>query len=44
MVFSEFEKNANAILVHFGVQDQTLMDIFYWCCRAIAVSTFTNAG
>ena len=27
MVFSEFEKNANAILVNFGVQDQALMDI-----------------
>jgi beta-glucosidase len=27
MVFSEFEKDANAILVHFGVQDQALMDI-----------------
>jgi beta-glucosidase len=27
MIFSEFEKNANAILVHFGVQDQALMDI-----------------
>jgi beta-glucosidase len=27
MVFSEFEKNANAILVHFSVQDQALMDI-----------------
>jgi beta-glucosidase len=27
MVFSEFEKNANAILVHFGVQDQALLDL-----------------
>ncbi|MBP9927165.1 MAG: glycoside hydrolase family 3 C-terminal domain-containing protein, partial [Cyclobacteriaceae bacterium] len=27
MVFSEFEKNANGILVHFGVQDQALLDI-----------------
>jgi beta-glucosidase len=27
MVFSEFEKNANAILVHFDVQDQALLDI-----------------
>jgi beta-glucosidase len=27
MVFSEIEKNANAILVHFGIQDQALMDI-----------------
>ncbi len=27
MVFAEFEKNANAILVHFGVQDQALLDI-----------------
>ena len=27
MVFSEIEKNASAILVHFGVQDQALMDI-----------------
>ena len=27
MVFSEFEKDANAILVNFGVQDQALLDI-----------------
>lgn len=27
MVFSEIEKSANTILVHFGVQDQVLMDI-----------------
>ncbi len=27
MVFSEFEANASAILVHMGVQDQALMDI-----------------
>ena len=27
MVFSEIEKNASAILVHFGVQDQALIDI-----------------
>ncbi len=27
LVFSEIEKNASAILVHFGVQDQALMDI-----------------
>jgi beta-glucosidase len=27
MVFSEFEKNVNSILVHFGVQDQALMDL-----------------
>lgn len=27
MVFSEFEKESNAILVSFGVQDQALMDI-----------------
>ena len=27
MVFSEIEKNASAIIVHFGVQDQALMDI-----------------
>jgi beta-glucosidase len=27
MVFSEVEKDASAILVHFGVQDQALMDI-----------------
>lgn len=27
MVFSEIEKSASAILVHFGVQDQALMDI-----------------
>ena len=27
IVFSEFEKNANAIMVHFGVQDQALMEL-----------------
>lgn len=27
MVFSEFEKNASAILFHFGVQDQALLDL-----------------
>ncbi len=27
MIFSEFEKTSNAILAHFGVQDQALMDI-----------------
>ncbi len=27
MVMSEVEKNADAVLVHFGVQDQALMDI-----------------
>jgi beta-glucosidase len=27
MVFSEIEKNASAIIIHFGVQDQALMDI-----------------
>lgn len=27
MVFSEIEKNASAILVHFGIHDQALMDI-----------------
>jgi beta-glucosidase len=27
MVFAEFEKNASAILVHFSVQDQALLDI-----------------
>jgi len=27
MVFSEFEKNANSILVHFGVQDQALLEL-----------------
>lgn len=27
MVFSEFEKNVNGILVHFGVQDQALLEI-----------------
>ncbi|HNV28395.1 MAG TPA: glycoside hydrolase family 3 N-terminal domain-containing protein [Cyclobacteriaceae bacterium] len=27
MVFSEFEKNVNGILVHFGVQDQGLLDL-----------------
>jgi beta-glucosidase len=27
MIFSEFEKDANAILVNFGVQDQAILDI-----------------
>lgn len=27
MVFSEFEKDANAILVNFDVQDQAILDI-----------------
>ncbi|MEQ1588332.1 MAG: glycoside hydrolase family 3 N-terminal domain-containing protein [Cyclobacteriaceae bacterium] len=27
MVFSEFEKNTHAILVHFGVQDQALLEL-----------------
>lgn len=27
LVFGEFEKDANAILAHFGVQDQALLDI-----------------
>ncbi len=27
MIFSEFEKNTNAILAHFSVQDQALLDI-----------------
>ena len=28
MVFAEFEKNANAIVANFGVQDQAILDIF----------------
>jgi len=27
MIFSEIEKNSSAIIVHFGVQDQAIMDI-----------------
>ena len=27
MIFSEFEKNAKALLVHFGVQNQVLLDL-----------------
>jgi len=27
MIFSEFEKNVSGILVHFGVQDQALLDL-----------------
>jgi len=27
MIFSEFEKNANGIFAHFGVQDQALLDL-----------------
>ncbi len=27
MVFTEFEKNTNGVLVHFGVQDQALLDL-----------------
>ena len=32
MVFSEFEKEADAILVNFDVQDQAILDILTWCC------------
>lgn len=27
MIFSEFEKSVNAVLLHFGVQDQAILDI-----------------
>lgn len=27
MIFAEFEKNSNAILAHFGVQNQALLDL-----------------
>ena len=27
MIFTEFESNVNGIVVHFGVQNQTLLDI-----------------
>ena len=33
MVFSEFEKDANAIVVNFGVQDQAILDILTGNCR-----------
>ena len=32
MVFSEFEKEANAIIVNFEVQDQAILDIMTGSC------------
>ncbi len=40
MVFSEIEKNANAILVHFGVQDQALLDIISGASEPSALLPF----
>lgn len=40
MVFAEFEKNTNALLVHFSVQDQALLDILTVVSEPIA---FANA-
>jgi beta-glucosidase len=27
MIYTEFEKNTDALLIHFGVQDQALLDL-----------------
>ena len=40
MIFSEIETNANAILVHFGVQDQALMDILTGVAEPSALLPF----
>ncbi|MEK6783322.1 MAG: glycoside hydrolase family 3 N-terminal domain-containing protein [Bacteroidota bacterium] len=37
MIFSEFEKNSNAILVHFGVQDQALLDLITGAAEPFAL-------
>ncbi len=37
MVFSEFEKEANAVLVNFGVQDQAILDILTGVAEASAL-------
>ncbi|WP_051538551.1 glycoside hydrolase family 3 C-terminal domain-containing protein [Prolixibacter bellariivorans] len=40
MVFSEIEKNANAILIHMGVQDQAIMDILSGAAEPSALLPF----
>jgi len=40
MVFAEIEKNSSAIIVHFGVQDQALMDIITGCAEPSAILPF----
>jgi beta-glucosidase len=40
MVFSEIEKSADAILVHFGVQDQALLDIITGTAEPSALLPF----
>jgi beta-glucosidase len=40
MVFSEIEKNAGAILIHMGVQDQALMDILIGAAEPSALLPF----
>jgi beta-glucosidase len=40
MVFSEIEKSASAILVHFGVQDQALLDILTGASEPSALLPF----
>ncbi len=40
MVFSEIEKSAGAILVHFGVQDQALLDILTGASEPSALLPF----
>lgn len=40
MVFSEIEKNASAILIHMGVQDQAIMDILTGAVEPSALLPF----
>ncbi|MFN8241752.1 MAG: glycoside hydrolase family 3 N-terminal domain-containing protein [Bacteroidales bacterium] len=40
MVFSEFEKNATAILVHFGVSNQAILDILTGAAEPSALLPF----
>ena len=40
MVFSEIEKNSNAILIHMGVQDQAIMDILSGAAEPSALLPF----
>ena len=44
MVFSEIEKESNAILVNFGVQDQAILDILSGAGRAFRFVAVTDAS
>lgn len=44
MVFAEFEKNAPAILVHFGVQDQALLDLLTGASEPSAITNARQYG